>query len=225
MTMNLRKMLGRKGRRGTSLVEVMIAMAILAFVLLAFLSIMNSSSQMSASSKETAIAVYILQSTMEDTFSTSYGGFWSQYCNNTTGLDPYGVPMPPSNTRLYEGILADPVISSSLPTLLSLLPRVQGTALPPLNSAESATWLGIVETFKNKTTTNPHNYVLTGTGRLKNEQINLYMMPTSDIYQGAGFKPGLDALSHNYIEYTIEITWTDSAGKLRRESITTRRSQ
>jgi prepilin-type N-terminal cleavage/methylation domain-containing protein len=225
MTMNLRKLLGRKGgRRGTSLVEVMIAMAILAFVLLAFLSIMNSSSQMSASSKETAIAVYILQSTMEDTFSTSYAGFWSQYCENTTGLDPYGAPLPPSNLKLYEGILADPVITASLPTLLSYLPRVQGTTPPPLNSAESATWLGIVETFKNKTT-NPHNYALTGTGRLKNEQINLYMMPTSDIYQGAGFKPGLDALSHNYIEYMIEITWTDSAGKLRRESITTRRSQ
>jgi hypothetical protein len=69
----------RRHTRGASLVEVIIAASILAVVLLAFISIMFSSSQLSASARETTIASSILQSHTEDLFSLSYQQFWEGY--------------------------------------------------------------------------------------------------------------------------------------------------
>jgi hypothetical protein len=51
------------------------------------------------------------------------------------------------------------------------------------------------------------------------------LLPTSDLYIGSAWKSTTVAKSHNYVEYMVEITWTDSSGKPRHESITTRRSQ
>jgi len=65
--------------RGLSLVEVMVATTVLALVLLAFLSMMYSSSQMSASSRETTVASSIIQSTAEDLFAMQYSSFWESY--------------------------------------------------------------------------------------------------------------------------------------------------
>jgi hypothetical protein len=178
-------------------------MAILAFLLLAFLSLMSSANATSANSKESAIAINILQATMEDSFALTYAAFWNQYF---------------ANSNLFPAVYSDPSLQSSLPSIVALAPRVQG-ASPPLTASENTTWWGIVNQFKT------HRYPLTGTGRLRNESINLYLMPTSDIYTGASFKTSMNALDHNYVEYMVEITWTDAGGKPRRESITTRRSQ
>ena len=75
--------------RGTSLVEVMIAASLLAIVLLVFLSIMFSSSQLSAGARETAIAASILQSYAEDLFAADYTTFWKTYFGNS-GKDDNG---------------------------------------------------------------------------------------------------------------------------------------
>lgn len=56
-----------------SLIEVMISITVLAFVLLAFLGIMHSSSQLSASSEEMRLAIVDLQAAIEDTFAEPFG--------------------------------------------------------------------------------------------------------------------------------------------------------
>jgi|SRR5579859_1151293 len=192
-----------RSSKGTSLVEVMIAMAIMAFVLLAFLSIMSSASKVSAVSKENAIAVSIVQTSMEDLNSQSFGAFWT---NNfvTTGS--------------FAAIYSDPLIVAQLGNINALLPRVQGTGAP-LTAAEWSTWYGIVNLFKT------HGVSLPRSNRLSYESINLYMLPTSDIYTGGGFNTSLTATNHNYVEYMVEVDYTDSTGKTSWESITTRRSQ
>ena len=54
-----------RGRRGMSMVEVMIAISVLAFVLLAFLSVIQSSASLSASSRETSVAAFQLHAAVE----------------------------------------------------------------------------------------------------------------------------------------------------------------
>ena len=76
---------GAKGRRGLSMVEVMIAMSVLAFVLLAFLSVIQSSATLSASSRESSIAAFQLQAALESTFALPYDDFLTIY-------DPAAVP-------------------------------------------------------------------------------------------------------------------------------------
>ena len=213
----------RRRRKGTSLVEVMIGMAILAIVLLAFLSIMSSASSTSAGAKENAIALYILQSTVEDTFVGSYSFFYNKYLTTPVPTPPASPLTPPfpwlaSPSGLFVAVTSDANINGSMTTLQALLPRVQGTP-PPLTGAEQATWSTIVNHFKQ------YPYPLQATGRLKNEAINLYLMPTSDLYKGGGFNLQNVPDQHKYTEYMIEITWTDVSGKPRHESITTRRSQ
>jgi prepilin-type N-terminal cleavage/methylation domain-containing protein len=202
---------GRRRRKGTSLVEVMIAMVILALVLLAFLSIMHSANTTSANSKESSIAIYILQGFMEDSFAATYVPFWDSYFGDNS-VDDQSRP-------LFADVMADSAITGELPTLLGLLPRIQGLSGPPLSQSESARWNGIVNDFKK------HYRPLQPSGRLKNEIVRLYLLPTSDLYLGPAWKASTDALSHNYVEYMTEITWTDASGRSRHESITTRRSQ
>jgi hypothetical protein len=202
---------GRRRRNGTSLVEVMIAMVILALVLLAFLSIMHSANTTSANSKESSIAVYILQGFMEDSFAATYVPFWDSYFGDNSKDD--------QSRPFFADVMADSAITGELPILLRLLPRVQGLSGPPLSPSESATWNGIVNDFKK------HYRPLQPSGRLKNEVVRLYLLPTSDLYAGSTWKSSTDALSHNYVEYMTEITWTDASGRTRQESITTRRSQ
>ena len=75
------------GSSGLSLIEVMISITVLAFVLLAFLGIMHSSSQLSASSEEMRLAIVDLQAAIEDTFAEPFGaGFLSTF--------PNGFPQP-----------------------------------------------------------------------------------------------------------------------------------
>lgn len=75
------------GSSGLSLIEVMISITVLAFVLLAFLGIMHSSSQLSASSEEMRLAIVDLQAAIEDTFAEPFGAaFLSTF--------PNGFPQP-----------------------------------------------------------------------------------------------------------------------------------
>lgn len=75
------------GRSGLSLIEVMISITVLAFVLLAFLGIMHSSSQLSASSEEMRLAMVDLQAAVEDTFAEPFGAtFMATF--------PNGYPQP-----------------------------------------------------------------------------------------------------------------------------------
>lgn len=78
------KIVKQRRDRGFSLVEAVIAASILAIVLLVFLSMMFSSGQLSASSRESTVAASIIQSTSEDLFSMSYPVFWQTYFGNTT---------------------------------------------------------------------------------------------------------------------------------------------
>jgi Tfp pilus assembly protein PilV len=71
-------------RSGTSLIEVIIAMSVLTIALISFLSLIFSSNQLSASSREGSIAAYDLQSAVEDTFAIPYDEFRTRYPNNYT---------------------------------------------------------------------------------------------------------------------------------------------
>jgi hypothetical protein len=68
-------------RAGLSLVEVMISMAVLAFVLLAFMSIMWSATELSASTKEGSIGAFELQNAIEDVYSVSFTDFVTAWPN------------------------------------------------------------------------------------------------------------------------------------------------
>src|SRR5687768_5760782 len=70
---------GNRGRRGLSMIEVMIGIAVLAFVLLAFLSVIQSSATLSASSKQASIAAFQLQAALEATFAVPYNDFTAIY--------------------------------------------------------------------------------------------------------------------------------------------------
>jgi hypothetical protein len=80
-------------------------------------------------------------------------------------------------------------------------------------------WNGIVSSFKK------YPYTLPRTGRLTNEEIKLYLLPTADLYRAGAFNPSPLSTDHPYVDYMVEITWKDATGKMRSESITTRRSQ
>lgn len=89
---------GRSGQSGLSLVEIMIAMTVLAFVLLAFLSIMTSAASLTASTREAMLASYELQSAVEDTVAISYDNFKASYVNGPTsaGSDSNGFNLTPT---------------------------------------------------------------------------------------------------------------------------------
>ena len=74
----------KRRTRGLSLVEVMVATTVLALVLLAFISMMYSSSQLSAAARETTIASSIIQSNVEDLFAMQFSTFWENYFANPT---------------------------------------------------------------------------------------------------------------------------------------------
>jgi Tfp pilus assembly protein PilV len=86
------------GRRGTSLIEILIAMSVLAVALIAFLSLIISSNSLSSSSREGSIASYELQSAIEDTFAVTYDEFRTRYPNG------YVFPAATYNTLRNENI-------------------------------------------------------------------------------------------------------------------------
>ena len=71
-------------RRGTSLIEVIIAMTVLAIALIAFLGLIFSANSLSAASREGSIASYDLQSAVEDTFAVPYDDFRTRYPDGYT---------------------------------------------------------------------------------------------------------------------------------------------
>lgn len=93
-----------KGRRreGLSLIEIMISMAVLGFVLLAFMSIMTSANSLSTSTREGLLASYELQSAVEDTLGMAYSTFVNNYVtpgspspiNQGTSAQGYVSPSP-----------------------------------------------------------------------------------------------------------------------------------
>lgn len=69
---------------GFSLIEIMIAMAVLAFVLLIFLGVIFSADSLRASSREGSIAIQELQSAVEYTFGTTFDKFKQNYRSATS---------------------------------------------------------------------------------------------------------------------------------------------
>ncbi len=76
-----------RSRHGMSMIEVMIAISVLAFVLLAFLSVIQSSASLSASSRETSVAAFQLHAAVESTFAMPFTEF-------VTAYDPKVLPDP-----------------------------------------------------------------------------------------------------------------------------------
>jgi hypothetical protein len=86
----------------------MISMAVLAFVLLAFMSIMWSATELSASSKEQSIGTFELQNAVEDIYSNPYGSFLSLYSppgTNYPALAPFTYTFAPNpSTGKYAAL-------------------------------------------------------------------------------------------------------------------------
>lgn len=72
----------RRGRGGLSMIEVMIAISVLAFVLLAFLSVIQSQAVLSASSREASVAAFQLHAALEATFAIPFDEFRALYVND-----------------------------------------------------------------------------------------------------------------------------------------------
>jgi type II secretory pathway pseudopilin PulG len=168
-----------KGNRsGATLVEVVIAASILAVVLLVFLSVMVSSSQMSATARETTIASSIIQSTSEDLFAMGYAQFWEKYfCDDA------------SNTGIFYKI-------------------VNGG---DVNNAPA---------YEKEDPAKQYWYDLPGTGRLRDESVRLFMLPSSDVASASK-----EWKSHGWVDFKLMVRWRDSKNKEREESIISRRSQ
>jgi len=84
-------------RAGFTLVEIMISMAVLSFVLLAFMSIMTSSTGLSATTREQLLATYDMQSAVEDTLGQAYSNFLLNYPNGPTSNGVSGYANNPPN--------------------------------------------------------------------------------------------------------------------------------
>ena len=98
--------MSRVRQAGLTLVEIMISMAVLAFVLLAFMSIMSSATSLSNSTREGLLAGYELQSAVEDSLSIPYSTFTASFTNGPTsnGYDSagYNNAPTPSSHPLYK---------------------------------------------------------------------------------------------------------------------------
>lgn len=168
-----------KGNRsGATLVEVVIAASILAVVLLVFLSVMVSSSQMSATARETTIASSIIQSTSEDLFAMGYAQFWEKYFWDDT-----------NNKGIFYRI-------------------VNGNDVA--NAAA----------YEKEDATKQYWYDLPSTGRLRDEMVRLFMLPSSDVASTSK-----EWKSHGWVDFKLMVRWRDSKNKEREESIISRRSQ
>jgi len=119
---------GPGGRRGLSMIEIMIGIAVLSFVLLAFLSVIQSSAMLSASSKQSSIAAYQLQAALEATFSVPFDDFQTIY-DPKVQADPAD-PDHPGDPALWVGHLG----SRRNGTSASVLPDLcQQTKAGPMN--------------------------------------------------------------------------------------------
>jgi prepilin-type N-terminal cleavage/methylation domain-containing protein len=186
---------GNRGRRGLSMIEVMIGIAVLAFVLLAFLSVIQSSATLSASSKQASIAAFQLQAALEATFAMPFEDFQAIYNPALTPDldDPDHVP-DPAEPNLWVGHLGS---------------RSNG-AKPSLSP-------DLCQSLKS----GPSNFTWKpGVSWVKEDDLPLLNqhMKITWVSQDPGLPVG-------WVEYRLTITWTNYKGKTQSESITTRRSR
>jgi prepilin-type N-terminal cleavage/methylation domain-containing protein len=199
--MDNRKNARRAGLRGLgfTLIEVMISVAVLAFVLLAFMSIMTSASTLSMSSKEAMIAAFELQSAVEDVCSINFSNLTSigpQYILPQTGTSGPPPTFPPSAANLYPNATLNVPYSFSTggfypPNVTPFVPQVN------VNTAGVQTMSG-------------GKYAA-----LRNEALAF----SWTAYDTQNF-PKI-----SWVEFRIDITWTNYKGRPQTDSITTRRSQ
>jgi prepilin-type N-terminal cleavage/methylation domain-containing protein len=184
---------------GFTLIEVMISIAVLAFVLLAFLSIMTSASTLSMSSKEAMIAAFELQSAVEDVCSiqfTNLVGVGPQYILPNTGLSGPPPTFPPNAVNLY------PRATLNVPYSFS-----SGSLYPPL-----------VTPFVPQVNVNTPGVQTMSGGKyaaLRNEALTF----SWTAYDTQNLP------DPTWVEFRIDITWTNFKGLQQTDTITTRRSR
>lgn len=192
----------RRGDAGLTMVEIMISMAVLAFVLLAFLSIMSSATRMTAGSREATVASQQLQTAMEHTMSVSFAEFKLMFADN---LPPDAKDSPthiserghlagqrvvtPSGAVLYVPDYCQREFDNQTRAIL-LNPR-----MPPDE------WVGV-------------NSAPLAAPRLplRNQHVWIAWIRQD---------PSPEIL---WVEYQINIRWTDQSGRVRTESLATKRS-
>ncbi|HEX7900617.1 MAG TPA: prepilin-type N-terminal cleavage/methylation domain-containing protein [Planctomycetota bacterium] len=190
---------GHRHRRGLSMIEVMIGIAVLAFVLLAFLSVIQSSATLSASSKQASIAAFQLQAALEATFALPFEDFKQIY--NPANLpgnppllaDPDDPDHPPGHPTGWAGHLgskANGTLASSVPDLC--------------------------QTFKSA----GNNFTWKPGGWVKDDDLPLLNQHMMIEWVSQDPDSAID-----WIEYRLTLTWTNHKGATQSESITTRRSR
>lgn len=195
-----------RGRRGMSMIEVMIAISVLAFVLLAFLSVVQSSATLSASSRESSVAAFQLQSALEATFAVPFDDFRALYVND--GPAPAG----PRTDLVPDARDPDHPTGGAWTGHLGSLPNTAtagaSSLLPDFcqrtktSGAQNFTWKPTVE------------WVATDALPLRDQHMSI----TWADWDRVNSNP-------DWVEYTLTLTWINYKGKPQTDSITTRRSR
>lgn len=110
----------RRGDRGTTFIELMMAIAVIGTMLIGFLSVMWSSSSLSAAAREASVASIQLQLAVENTFSSTFDSFVA------------GFPAPPGVLSAVPARLRNEQI-----TITAIDPP---WPLPPPSVAEAVTY-------------------------------------------------------------------------------------
>ncbi len=189
--------MGSRGRRGMSMVEVMIAISVLAFVLLAFLSVIQSSASLSASSRETSVAAFQLHAAVESTFAMPFTEFVANFDPKqpTDANDPDHAGDP----NLWLGHLGSRPVTDAADTAAKLPDYCQQTKI-----------LGQNFSWKPKPV---EAWVRADDLPLMNQHMWVTWVKQ-------------DAVGEiDWVEYRLTISWTNFKGKTQTDSVTTRRSR
>ena len=93
--------------RGSSLLELTVAMAVFSIAMIGFLSGMMSFTNLSASSRESTMATYEFQTAIEETFAIPYGQFKVMYPDEYV-FPPSAYNRLPDETMVLTWLSSDP---------------------------------------------------------------------------------------------------------------------
>lgn len=179
------------------MVEVMIAISVLAFVLLAFLSVIQSSATLSASSREASIAAFQLHAALESTFAVPFEDFKTTYAQKIT--PDASDPDHPAGTDWtgHLGSLPNGINASKLPDFCQLDKKA-----------------GLNFTWK---PSGGGSWVKTDDLPLRDQHMKFEWVNWDTTVT--------ETKNIDWVEYRLTLTWTDYRSRPQSDSVMSRRSR